>query len=73
MIKHGLKRKKDKTYSFSCKNVTYNTEKAKEIMKHKIIAKKSRCFNCNHKSTFLKQHKEINIEPPKFSIIYKTC
>ena len=26
-MKHGLNRKNDKTYSFSCKNFTYSTQK----------------------------------------------
>ena len=66
VIKHGSKRKKSKTYCFSCKNFTCNTQKDKEIMRNKVMRKKSRCFNCNQKkSTLSKQHKKVNIEPPR--------
>ena len=66
VIKHGSKRKKSKTYCFSCKNFTYNTQKDKEIMRNKAIRKKSSCFNCNRKkSTLLKQRRKVNIEPPR--------
>ena len=62
IIKHSLKRKKGKTDSFSCKNF-------KNLTRQKL-----RCFNCDHKkSTFLKQHKKVNIGSPKFFISYKTC
>ena len=68
-IKHDFKRKKFKAYSFSCKNFKHKTQKDKVIMKNKVIREKSRCFNSNHKSTFLNQHKKVNIEPPKFSLV----
>ena len=44
----------------------------KEIMKNKVTTEKSRCFNGNHKLIFIKQHKKVNIESPKFFISYKT-
>ena len=62
-----------KTYSFFCKNFTHYTQKEKVIIKNKIITEKPRCFNCNQKLTFLKRHKKVNIEPPKFFISYKQC
>ena len=53
---------KKKTYCFSCKNFTCNTQKHKEIMRNKVIRKKLTCFNCNpKKSTLLKQNKKVNI------------
>ena len=50
VIKHRLKRKNGKSYSFSCTNSIYNTQKSKEIMKNKVIKEKSGCFNYNHKN-----------------------
>ena len=42
-------------------------------MRNKVIKEKSTCFNYDHKLTFLKQHKKVNIELSKSFISYKTC
>ena len=64
--------KKARPFTLVIKILHTILKRTKKIMTNKVIRKKSRCFNCNHKkSTFLKQNSGLKMLKPKTYRQYK--